>query len=187
MNRRRNSAAPKRWASTAILLQCVACPRRARREPPRRGPLSDGAAPLPLPSPAEPQVALPSPRVRFAVRDQSAWVERTSDATTSLFYAASAGFRRSNRSCSSGCSRPSGGALSQKPSRGTFRDSATGTAFRDNSAMLREPLFGTNLLRPAIERFRETRSTELTLAADTTTQTVYCGNGDAFFGNGVSA
>ena len=142
MNRRRNLAAPKRWASTAILLQCVACPRRARREPPRRGPLSDGAAPLPPPSPAEPQVALPSPRVRFAVRDQSAWVERTSDATTSLFYAASAGFRRSNRSCSSGCSRPSGGTLSQKPSRGTFRDSATVRGFGTTQPCCGNPFSG---------------------------------------------
>src|SRR5215211_9366160 len=113
--------------------------------------------------PTEPQVALPSPRVRFAVRDQSAWVVRTSDATTSLFCVASAGFRRSNRSCSSGCSRPSGGALSlwKGLSTGTFR---LGKRYGVSGQLshVAKPLFGTNLLRPVIERFRETRSTELT-------------------------
>src|SRR5215216_5673014 len=39
-------AARSLWGET-ILPQCVAYPRRARRVPPRPGPLSDGAAPLP--------------------------------------------------------------------------------------------------------------------------------------------
>src|SRR5215217_2271867 len=53
-------AARSLWGET-ILPQCVVYPRRARREPPRPGPLSDGAAPLPPPSLAAPQDALPSP------------------------------------------------------------------------------------------------------------------------------
>jgi hypothetical protein len=93
--------------------------------------------------------------VRFAVRDQSAWVVRTSEATTSLFCVASAGFRRSNRFCSSGCSRPSGGALSQRPfrryisTRQTVRRFGTtqpccGTPFRDESTASRYRAFSGN-------------------------------------------